>query len=300
MVNNSVNVVTGLLDFIENNRYRHYFLLIPALALVIGFMIVPLASLFRISFHESSPNLVYVPGFTFEHYIKILTDDWYLETFLRSAKMGLIVVFASGILGYAVAYNIWRSSGAKRFIILLCVLFSLFTTILIRLYGLSAFLSRTGPLNNFLMGLKLIDEPVRFSYSLFGVIIGLTNECLPFVALILISVLEGIKWTYVDAAADLGASKFRSFVEVILPLSIRGLAIASAVSFIWSIGAFATPSILGSPREWTVAMEAESQILKVYNWPLGAALVFALLIISFLIIIVYFQLTMKEKGGETR
>ena len=84
---------SAVFDYIESSKYRHFLLLLPALALIIGFMIVPLFALFRISFHESSPTMVYVPGFTFEHYIKILTDSWYLNTFLRSAKLGLIVVF---------------------------------------------------------------------------------------------------------------------------------------------------------------------------------------------------------------
>lgn len=300
MVKNLKLFFTRGIDFIECCSYRHFFLLLPALILIIVFMIVPLSQLFRISFHESSPTMVYVPGFTLDHYLKIINDSWYVNTFLRSVRFALIVVVTSGILGYAVAYTIWRSSGSKRFILLLFVLFSLFTTILIRLYGLSALLGRTGPINNFLQSINLISEPARLSYSQFGVIVGLTNECLPFVVLILISVLEGIKWTYVDAAADLGAGKFRAFFEVIFPLSKRGLAVGSAVTFIWSIGAFATPSILGSPREWTVAMEAESQILRVHNWPLGAALAFALLILSFLIIIFYFRFTMKEKGDEAR
>lgn len=292
--------ISKTIDVVETSRYRHVLLLLPAIILIIGFLVVPLATLFRISFHESSPMLVYTPGFTLEHYVKIITDRWYLATFIRSARFGLIVVVTTGILSYALAYTIWRSGGTKRFILLLCVLFSLFTTILIRLYGLSALLARTGPINKLLQALQITSEPVRLSYNLFGVIVGLTNECLPFFVLILISVLEGIKWNYVDAAADLGAGKARAFFEVILPLSIRGLAIGSAVTFIWSIGAFATPAILGSPREWTVAREAEQQILRVYNWPLGAALAFGLLIITFCIVIFYFRLTMQERGETTR
>lgn len=294
MLKSLKSILLNIVDKIENSRHRHILLLLPAVVLLVCFMVIPLSSLFRISFHHSSPTLVYTPGFTFDHYIKVFTESWYITTFLRSVRFGLIIVVTTGILSYALAYTIWRSAGIKRFALTLCVLFSLFTTILIRLYGLSSLLGKTGPINKFLQYIHLIDKPLKLSYNVFGVVVGLTNECFPFFILILISVLEGIDWSYVEAAADLGASRTRAFFEVILPLSIRGLAIGSAVTFIWSIGAFATPTILGSPKEWTLASEAESQIMQVYNWPLGAALAFALLLITFIVIIFYFRLTMQE------
>jgi spermidine/putrescine transport system permease protein len=133
--------------------------------------------------------------------------------------------------------------------------------------------------------LGLIEEAALLNYNLGAVLIGVTYVALPYFILILMSTLEGVDWSLVEAAQGLGASRARSFMEVVLPLSIPGLVSAIAVAFAWGMGAYAEPLILGSPNEWTMGSESGKQIINMFDWPFGAAIAFLLVIAMLLVIL---------------
>lgn len=285
-----------LLFFERHSRLCDLVLLTPSLVLFIGFFIIPLTHVVIISFYKSSPMLVYIPGFTFDNYIRFLRDPYYINLLLVGIKMGIVVVVITFLLGYPYAYIIWRGSRKISTILLSFVLFSLFVNIVVRQYGWLIVLGRYGFLSYLLQLLHLVSRPTSFTYSFIAVVIGLTCECLPYVVLTLVPVLKNIDWNLVEAARNLGAGRLRSFYEVIFPLSMPGVVAAETLVFIWCVGAFVTPSMLGSAAETTIPCVIERQILRVFNWPFGAALSVILMLFFLPFLVLYNKLSTRRGG----
>jgi ABC-type spermidine/putrescine transport system permease subunit I len=130
-------------------------------------------------------------------------------------------------------------------------------------------------------------------FNSFSVVVGLLDVVFPWILLILISVLEGIDWSMMEAARDLGAGRFKSFYEVTFKLSIPGMAVAGLFAFVWSMGEYAVPSLLGSSSQRTISIEVADQILSVLNWPFGASIAFTLFAISVLVLIISNRISQK-------
>jgi len=266
-------------------REKFVFLFLPALVIVIVFFFVPIFTLLRISFYKSTPFAVYEEGFTFANYIKIFTDFFYLKTIFFTLKIATIVTFISLACGYPVAYYTARAAGLRKLICILCIIIPLWTNLIVRIYGWRVILGRAGVINIFLLKVGVIQEPLPLVFNSFAVIIGLLNVVFPWVILILFSLLEGLDWSLIEAARDLGAGRIRSFYEVTFKLSLPGVIVAGLFAFIWAAGEYATPSLLGSSAQRTISMEVADQILSLLNWPLGAALAFVLLFLSGVILL---------------
>lgn len=274
---------------LRQGKRPHWWLLLPALALTLGFFLLPVLGLVNISFYESTPERVYLPNWTGGSYLRFLSDPWYLGLLWRTTQLALAVTVISIVVGYPFSYWIWRSRGVRKALLMSAVLIPLFTNLIARLYGWQIILSKGGPLNFVLVGLGVLERPVLFNYNLGAVIVGLTHITLPYFVLILVSVLEGIDRPLIDVARNLGAGRLRSLVEVVLPLSAPGLATATAIAFAWGMGSYATPQILGSPKQWTMSVEAERQILSGFDWPFGAAISFILVAAMLVLIYVIFN-----------
>lgn len=295
-----LSLLTGkILDFLERHRrFRYLVLSIPSIVLIISFFLIPILFVLRISFCESSPILNYIPGFTLDSYIRFFQKPFYTNLLLVGFKLGIATVIPTFLLGYPTAYVIWRGGRKKSVLLSSCVIFSLFVNIIIREYGWLVILGRFGIFSYLLQVLNLSSEPVSFTYSFPAVVVGLISECLPYMVLTLVAVLKSIDWGLVEAARDLGAGRLRSFYEVILPLSMPGIVAGTSLVFIWSVGAFVTPTILGSASEKTLACEAETKILRVFDWPFGAAIAFILVLFLFVTLVFYQRFT-KRSGGAT-
>jgi putative spermidine/putrescine transport system permease protein len=141
-------------------------------------------------------------------------------------------------------------------------------------------------INTFLISFGIIDDPISMLFTPFSVVIGLLDVVFPWVLLILISVMEGIDWSMIEAARDLGASRFQSFYEVTFKISIPGVAVAGLFAFVWAMGEYAVPSLLGSSGSTTISIEAADQILHVLNWPFGASIAFTLFTITVIVLVI--------------
>jgi ABC-type spermidine/putrescine transport system permease subunit I len=267
---------------------RNKFLLIflPALLTVIVFFFVPIFTLFRISFYEYESMGVFRPAFNLGGYIKFLTDPFYIKIILYTLKNAVLVTSISLLAGYPVAYYVARASRAKKIICLLLIIVPLWTNLIVRIYGWFVILGRKGFLNTMLLHAGLIDKPLSMIFNSFSVIIGLLDVVFPWVLLILISVLEGIDWSMIEAARDLGANRFKSFYEVTFKISIPGVAVAGLFAFVWAMGEYAVPSLLGSSAQRTISIEVADQILNVINWPFGASIAFVLFTISVAVLLI--------------
>jgi ABC-type spermidine/putrescine transport system permease subunit I len=237
---------------------------------------------------------VFEPAFKLDGYIKFLTDPFYIKIILYTLKNAVLVTIIALVAGYPVAYYVARASGIKKMICLLLIIVPLWTNLIVRIYGWFIILGSKGFINTMLLKADLIDKPLPMLFNSFSVVVGLLDVVFPWVLLILISVLEGIDWSMIEAARDLGASRFKSFYEVTFKLSIPGMAVAGLFAFVWAMGEYAVPSLLGSSFQRTISIEVVDQILSVLNWPFGASIAFILFAISVLVLIISNRISQKS------
>ncbi len=259
-------------------------LLFPALAFTAAFFLLPMAGMVAISFHESSPERVYLPTWSVASYVRFLGDPWYLGLLWRTVRLAAAVTAIVVLVGYPLSYWIWRARGWSKALVMAAVLVPLFTNIIARLYGWQIVLSKGGPVNWLLVELGWLERPVLMNYNLAAVMLGMVHIALPYFVLILVSALEGIEPRWIEVARNLGAGRLRSVFQTIVPLSAPGFATATAVAFAWGMGAYAEPIILGAPKYWTMSVEAERQILSGFDWPFGTSIAFLLVAAMLLLI----------------
>lgn len=281
---------------IKFNRLKYLIPAIPILLFVIFFFLLPQIAMVNFSFDESLTFGKIRDTFTLNNYINFFTDPFYLRVLLNSFLLGVAVTAVTIPFGYVVAYALWKSKGVKRKILYICILFPLFTNLVVRLYGWRIMLSPAGPISWFFQAVGITDQPVNMLFNWPAVVLGLFTESIPYYVLILFSILTLINPRYLDVAYDLGASRIKTFIKVIWPLSLPGVAAGGILTYIWSFGAFATPTILGQPKHWTLAVHAERQILSLRDWPYGCAM--GIIILFFTLLIMYFQRRLF-KGAKT-
>lgn len=261
-------------------RQRFMLLFMPAVLMVIFFFFIPIFALLRISFFQYAGMGSYAPGFTLASYAKFLTDPFYLGVIFYTLKIAGMVTVICLLLAYPAAYYISCTTGKLKILLLLLVIVPLWTNLIVRIYGWFVILGSKGLVNAVLLSAGVIDEPLEIVFTTFSVVIGLTDNVLPWILLILISVMEGIPWDIIEAARDLGAGRVRSFFEITFKLSLPGVAVAGLFAFVWSVGEYAVPSLLGSSARRTMSIEIADQMLTVLNWPFGAAMAFTLFLVS--------------------
>lgn len=276
-------------------QYRFWILLAPAFVQVIFFFILPILFFLRISFYPAAELVRYTPGFTFESYVRFYTDLFYLKTFLFTFKLSLVVTLVTLILGYPVAYLISISNPTTKAIYLIVILIAMWTQYIVKIYGLVVLFSANGVINAILLKLGMVKEPIRMLYSLFAVSVGLIQVSFPYMVLSLLGVLETIDNSLKEAARNLGAGRIRTFFHVTIPLSVPGIAAGCIFASLWSLGSYATPSLLGSEAQTTIAMRVEHEVLTTFNWPFGAVMAFNML---FSIVAVYLFFNRFTKGGR--
>lgn len=277
-------------------QHQFWILLAPAFIQVIFFFILPILFFFRISFYPAAELVRYVPGFTFESYVRFYTDPFYLKTFLFTFKLSIIVTVATLIIAYPVAYLISVSNPIAKTVYLIIILIAMWTEYIVKIYGLVVLFSANGLINTILLKLGIVNEPVSMLYNEFSVSVGLIQVSFPYMVLSLLGVLEKIDNSLKEAARNLGAGRIQTFLSVTLPLSVPGIAAGCIFASLWTLGSYAAPSLLGSEAQITIAMRVEHEVLTTFNWPFGAVMAFNML---FSIIAVYLFLNYFTKGRKT-
>jgi len=286
IASNYKKIIANILE--RSSRYNYIFLLLPPLIYISAFFAIPLIWTIRISFYPGGA-FTYKPGFTFSHYLRYLSDPYYLRVSLYTLKLTAMVVPFVLICSYFVAYLIATSSQRKATLYLILLAVPMFTTEVIRALGWQIMLSQHGVINNLLLRLGLINKPLHLIYCDRAIVIALIHSIIPYATLILIGVIVGIKRSYIEAARVFGANRLKAFYHVTLPLSMPGISGALVIAFMWCMGAYAIPSFLGSGAQRTMTMVIEDQILSVFNWPFGDAIAGILVIITLFCLIIYFK-----------
>lgn len=247
-------------------------LLTPA-TLIIGIIFfVPFFQLILYSFWGYvKGSLIPNQQFTFENYVRIFSDPYYFEIYLRTAKLSLISTAITLLLAFPLARYISRKpTGAKGFLIALVSL-PLIGGAMIQTMGWLAMLLRYGVINGLLMTLGIISEPVDWLGTQTGVIIGLVQSFIPLMVLPIVATLGSMDENLEDAAKSLGASPIRTFFEVVFPLSLPGVISGSLLVFVVNLTMFVTPSILGQGKIQVFGTLVYQSAIQVMNWPFASA-----------------------------
>ena len=267
-------------------------LTLPALLLVGFVVLIPIGWLFWLSFVDKS-------GFTLIHYQRLLHPT-YLLTLRTTFELAFTVTVVCLLLGYPLAYLASQLPRRWASLVLLCVLFPFWTSLLVRTYAWLVLLQRRGLVNTWLQKLGIIEEPLRLVHNFTGTAIGMTHIMLPFMVLPLYATMKTISEDYMRAAANLGASPIRAFWQIYVPLSFPGLAAGLIVVFVLSLGFYVTPALLGGGRVMMWAMQIERSTTVYADWGAASAMGVVLLVITLGILWLVSRLTGSAKLGEAR
>jgi len=216
-----------------------------------------------------------------QNYATLFTNPVYLQVLLRTMRIAASVTVCSLLLGYPLAYYLSFHSGARKELLYQLVIVPLWVSYLVRGYAWKTILGSDGVLNGFLQYLHITHGPVGFLlYSPFAVVLMLTHIYTPFVFLPIYAALETIPRPLVEASQDLGASPAKTFLHVILPLSIPGLLAGATFAFVLSLGDFLAPLLVGGASGTMIANVVQSLFGAAYDWPLGAAVSVCILLIT--------------------
>jgi spermidine/putrescine transport system permease protein len=252
---------------------------IPPLAWVTLFLLVPYLLMFCYSFWAvASGNVVH--EWNLGNYHDLLAKDVYRDTLLRSLWIATRVTVFALLLGYPLAYFLSFHAGARKDLLYQLVIIPLWVSYLVRAYAWKTILGTDGVLNTLLQFFHITRHPVdSLLYSPFAVVLTLTHIYTPFVVLPIYAAMEHVPRNLVEASHDLGASPTQTFWRVIFPLSAPGMVAGATFAFVLSLGDFLAPQLLGGPSGIMISNIVVSLFGAAYNWPLGAAISFCILVL---------------------
>ncbi len=274
-------------------RLPVWWMILPAVVLLGGFLILPYASIVVMSFREASTSAVYGDGFTIGHYTEVITDPFVWGIVWRTVRTAAIVTLVTLLLGYPVAYHLARTRSRWASLLYICVISPLLVGLVVRTFAWLIILSNSGVANSALKAAGLIDRPILFLNTPLGVTIALIHVFLPFVILPLLGNLQAINPEVAMAGRSLGASRMRTFFKVTLPLSMPGIQAGAILVFVLSMSAYVTPAMLGGTKGRTMAVLVVQYLVDNFRWPAGAALAIFMAVLTVSIIVLYLRLTAR-------
>ena len=218
-------------------------------------------------------------SWTADSYRLLLGDDLYVAALLNSARIAATATLICLVIGYPMAYAIVRAAPSLRLLLLMLVILPFWTSFLVRVYAWMVLLRPTGLINEALIGLGVIDEPLPLIANEFAVHLGMAYSYLPFMVLPLYAALERLDPALVEAAHDLGARPFRAFWSVTVPLSRPGIIAGSLLVFIPACGEFVIPDLLGGPDSPMIGKILWTEFFSNRDWPAASAVAVALLLV---------------------
>lgn len=268
----------------ERGTWKPWALSGPALLVFVTMLLAPLLLIAILSFHVFNGMQGIQDVYTAKNYLEIFTDSYYLEIFGRTAWMSAIVTLLCVILGVPETLIISRLRGRWKGICLMVILAPLLISVVVRTLGWSILMGNNGVLNDLLLALGIVDEPVRLVFTMTGVTIAMVHVMVPFMVISVWASLQRLDPQVENAGLSLGASRQTVFRRVVLPQLLPGVLSGSIIVFALSASAFATPSLLGGRRLKVVATAAYDEFLNTLNWPLGAAIAIVLLVANVIVI----------------
>ena len=298
-----------MLKFFRNKKgFQLFGLLGPGALWILLFFNLPILIVLFISFVERgrAGSIRIPPVYTLDNYAQLFnacSSEFagpacdpllYLGIFGHSVRIGLVVTLWCILLGYPLSYFISKQKQVWRDALMILVIIPFWTNFLVRTYALKQVLATEGLLNSFLINFGLVNQPLDLLFNEFAVVVGLVYGYLPFAILPMYASIEKFDHTLMEAAADLGASPARSFLRVMLPLTMPGVVAALVLVFVPVVGAFITPDIMGGGKIEMIGTLINRQFGVSRNWPFGSAMSLMLMLLVLIGVIAYFRSSTEE------
>jgi len=283
-------------------------LISPGMLWILIFFNLPLVIMLFISFVERgrAGGIKIPPVYTIENYrlffnscaSQFASPDCspflYLGIFSHSIRIGLIVTVLCLIVGYPLAYFMAKQRQVWRDALMVLIMLPFWTNFLVRTYALKSVLATEGLLNTFLMNLHMVNQPLDLLFNEFAVVLGLIYGYLPFAVLPMYTSIEKFDHSLMEAAADLGAPPYKSFLRVMLPMTLPGVVAALVLVFVPVVGAFITPDIMGGGKVEMIGTLINRQFGVARNWPFGSAMSLILMLLVLIGVVFYFRSSNEE------
>ena len=211
----------------------------------------------------------------------------YLKILMRSMLMAAFTVIVCLVVVYPVTFWVSRLPQRAQMFFMFLITLPFFTSLIVRLYAWLMILKPSGIINDALLRLGLIDAPLDMLFTRFAVVVGMVYVMIPFMFLPVYASVERLDRSLIEASSDLGARGWQTFLKVILPQTLPGIAGGSVIVFIPSVGNFVIPDVLGGAKGLMIGNLVEQQFLDARNWPFGAALSMVIMAVVLTVMLVY-------------
>ena len=228
----------------------------------------------------------------------LASDAIYLLSYFKSLEIAAVSTAILVLIGYPVAYGIARAPRAWQPLLVMAIILPFWTSFLIRVYAWINILQRDGLLNEILLRLHVIDVPVAWLSSDTAIYIGVVYSYLPFMVLPLYATLEKMDESLLEAAADLGCPRWKTFWFVTFPLSLPGLAAGALLCFIPVVGEFVIPDLLGGSETLMIGQTLWTEFFSNRDWPVASAITIALLVLLLIPILFYERMQQRSLEGD--
>ncbi|MCG3209977.1 MAG: Spermidine/putrescine transport system permease protein PotB [Anaerolineae bacterium] len=273
----------------RQNRNLLALLLSPAAFWLLLFFVAPLVIVLVVSFSKRSLLGVVDYTFNLDNYLRVVTTPIYLKILWKSLWLAILNTAICLAIAYPFAFYIARQTPRRQNILIFLVMVPFWTNFLVRTYALIFILRDSGLINNILVGLGVISQPLQIMFTESAVMIGLVYGYLPFAVLPLYASIEQLDFNFVQAAQDLGANNVKVFLRVILPLTMPGVVAAAIITFIPTLGAYVTPDLMGGGNTFLIGNLLQQQFMTVRDWPFGSALGIILMVMVLAATLLYFR-----------
>jgi len=253
-------------------------LVIPAILLLLVVYVFPLYQLLRLSVSEGGPGNLSGEGFTFANYVDFFRDPTSLRVMWRSIWVALVTTLIAVVIAFPYATSMTRSGPLMRRVLVCTALLPMTTSGVVRAYGLIMILGPSGPINQSLLSLGVIDAPLRLLYGPIALIIGNVYFCLPFVILPLAAGISKLDQRLLDASSTLGATRIQVFLTVTLPLLVPSIAAGSIIAFTLTMTSYVTPGLLAGQGYLVITTLLGQKMFELANWVSGAVVSTVLLV----------------------
>ncbi len=221
------------------------------------------------------------------NYLFLTSDPLYIETYISSLKFAAINTLICLAIGYPFAYFMARSPANARPALLMLVSLPFWTSYLLRVYAWKGLLDDNGVFNNLMMGLHLIDEPIKMMHTSFSMMLGMVYTYLPFMILPLYANLAKMDLRLLEAAKDLGATPFKTFWLITVPLSKNGIIAGSMLVFIPSVGEYVIPELLGGPSTLMIGRVLWDEFFSNNDWAMASAVAVSMVLLILLPLVIF-------------
>jgi len=285
------------MNFRNNVLHSRLLLLLPGLIWLLAFFVFPYLNMAYISLKPSSNIKPYETGFTLANYAINLTDTFFWVILYETIVLGLITTVICLLLAYPVAHHLARTRSKWKGLLFILILSPLLVGVVIRCYGWMILLADRGLINETLLRFGIIENRLPLMYNQFGVTIGLVQVFLPFMILSLSGSIQAINPELEYTSRSLGASRFKTFFKITLPLSLPGIVSGTILVFVLSVSTYAIPILLGGNKVLTAPLLIVETALEAFNWPGGASMALIMFVVMLAILTIYMKIMNRAMKG---